>query len=130
LGEDSPGTPLDITAGSDINFYRSPEMLGPSFQSKEPELGDGTGDLIVTTSTIYFLSQGQTRRIPCRKIVAVHSFSDAIRISRGGIEKKIRTFVLDDSWFGINLIALVVRGHLAKVSSNRGDSGGSREPLS
>jgi hypothetical protein len=74
----------------------------------ERETSDGTGDLLVTTTALHFVSGRSTRRIPALRIAGLQAHRDGIRIAYRAARLQNRLFVLDDVWFAANLIARIV----------------------
>jgi hypothetical protein len=62
----------------------------------------GTGDLVVTSNSVYFIAGSGTKRMTLATIVSVHNYDDGIAVtpSRG----KDQIFLLDDPIFAANLI--------------------------
>lgn len=109
--QQNSGAPtFDLAAANgNVNAYIPPNVLGTIFTPKRPDLEEGTGDLLVTNFNIFFLSQGQIRKMPIAQINAIQAYADGIKVIRGASEETARSFVLDDPWFAINLILMVAR---------------------
>jgi hypothetical protein len=65
------------------------------------------GSVTISNKAIYFLSNITTVKLPLAKVMAVQLFSDAIQISREGINSRPFMFAMDAPSFAANLIARV-----------------------
>jgi hypothetical protein len=70
---------------------------------------DGTGDLVLTSKHLCFVSDSMALKIPLRAIVAVVPHADGLRVMRDEGSGKPQTFVVDDPSFAASAITLLNR---------------------
>jgi hypothetical protein len=70
---------------------------------------DGTGDLVLTSRYLCFLSDSTALKIPLRAIVAVVPHADGLRVMRDEGSGKPQTFVVDDPSFAASAITMLNR---------------------
>jgi hypothetical protein len=68
-----------------------------------------TGLFAVTDKDIYFSGAHKSMRIPFKKIVAFHSYSDGIGLVRDAASAKPQAFQTGDGWFTYNLVTNLAR---------------------
>ena len=100
---------LEINARQTNNWYFPSASLNIIFVPKDAALKEGSGDLVITNYNIHFLTEGKLRTMPISKISSLNSYADGIEIKRTGTENEGRSFVLDDPWFALNLITILIR---------------------
>jgi hypothetical protein len=85
-------------------YYRFGTVEGeriPTLQLSE----QGTGDFVIGSRNVYFMSAATNAKLPARKIVSIRPFADGIQIMRDTANSKPEIFELDDPWFAVNAIA-------------------------
>ena len=85
-------------------YYRFGAVEGervPTSQLSE----QGTGDLVIGSRNVYFMSATKNAKLPARKIVSIRPFADGIQIMHDTANSKPEIFKLDDPWFAMNAIA-------------------------
>lgn len=85
-------------------YYRVGASRGESIKTNELAL-EASGDLVLSSQNVYFVSPVKVIKFPVRKIVGLQVFSDAVQITRDGVSAKPQFFKLDDPWFAANAIA-------------------------
>jgi hypothetical protein len=70
---------------------------------------EGTGDLVLTSKHLSFLSDAIAIRIPLRQIVALVPHADGLRVLREEASGRPQTFVVDDPSFAATAITLLNR---------------------
>ncbi len=81
-------------------------------RNEEPTQGlalDGTGDLVLTSKHLCFLSDSTALKIPLQAIVAVVPHADGLRVMRDERSGRPQTFVVDDPSFAATAITLLNR---------------------
>lgn len=91
-------------------YYRVGGFKGePVLTTERKNLG--TGMLVVTNKSLYFVGPGKTTRIPYAKVVSFTPYSDAVGVMRDAATAKPQFFVVDDPWFALNLISNLAQIH-------------------
>ena len=85
-------------------YYRTGSFKGYPVTSTENVLQD-RGLLAVTNKNLFFGGPKKTIKIPYKKIIAVHPFSNGIGILRNTQNAKPQNFQTDDAWFAFNLVS-------------------------
>lgn len=66
---------------------------------------DSRGDMVVTNRNLHFLiSDVKSRRFPVARTTALRAYADGLYLGSEPMPDKRRIFVLNDAWFGANLI--------------------------
>ena len=85
-------------------YYRTGSFKGERVEVKElKNMGQGT--VALTTKHFYFGNEETSFKIPYRKIVALKTYSDGIRIQKEGVRSKPQIFKGLDGWFASNAIS-------------------------
>ena len=66
---------------------------------------EGRGVLVISNKNIYFWSPRTAQKIPFKKIISAHAFSDALQIVGSGSNAGPLIFKLDDPLFAADLVA-------------------------
>jgi hypothetical protein len=85
-------------------YYRVGAMRAQPVRTEYLD-ADGAGALTVTTRNVYFVGEHQAVKLPLRKVVAVHLYSDGVEFLPDGASKKPHIFKVDDPEFLTNLLA-------------------------
>jgi hypothetical protein len=87
-------------------YYRVGASRGEAVKTSELAF-EASGDLVISSQNVYFVSPAKVIKLPVRKIVGLQAYSDAVQITRDGVNAKPQVFKLDDPWFAANAIARV-----------------------
>ena len=87
-------------------YYRRSAFRGERIIT-EDIVEKGIGTLVVAFSNLYFVAPHahMALRLPFRKILAVHAYSDGIEVLSDGSNQRPNIFKLDDPVFASNLIS-------------------------
>lgn len=99
----SQGVSLRIAKGV---YYRVGASKGQAVKTDYLS-EDAHGALFLTNMALYFLSDRRTITLPATKIVAVELFSDAVKVTRAGVNARPMLFSLDDPSFAGMLISRI-----------------------
>jgi hypothetical protein len=91
-----------------LRDYYSPAELKDQVRTND-QVGGGEVDVLVTNQHFFVVSDDRQRQIPFAKIGTFGAYADGLQISRGATEERTLTFIMDDPWFGANLIARLLR---------------------
>ncbi|MGA1583929.1 MAG: hypothetical protein ACO4CH_11815 [Saprospiraceae bacterium] len=97
----SQGISVRITKGV---YYRTSAFKGQPVEIDELR-HIANGPLALTTKHIYFGSERKSFKIPYTKLVALNTYSDAIRVQKDGVRSKPQIFRGLDGWFASNIIS-------------------------
>lgn len=84
-------------------YYRAGAFRGQPVDVQVTEK-TGSGDLVVTTKNIFFAGAKHTK-IPIKKLISIHPFSDGIQLQKEGVRSNPVTYTPLDGWFAVNLIS-------------------------
>jgi len=122
--EPAPARPSP-PARDEMPHYFSLASLGDQSARLNNPIDVSSGDLILTNRHIFIVSDERHRQISLSKVVGVNPYSDGfqiVRLAPGDRPDKSLTFVMDDPWFGINLVVRLVRSS-ADITTREAETG-------
>lgn len=96
----SRGVSMRVARGM---YYRVGASVGHTIENTAMEL-QSTGILAITTKHIIFGGETKSLRIPYKKIVTIHPYSDGFGVIRDAATARLQNFVTQRGWFAYNLV--------------------------
>ncbi len=101
--------PINLAIPIDTQYF-SPVLFETAQIPTEPLSEETTGDLLLTNRNIYFLlSEDSHIRIPISRITSLQPYAEGLHVGWKPREAQSRTFLLDDVWFAVNVIARLIQ---------------------
>jgi hypothetical protein len=95
------GTSVRVMKGL---YFRAGTFRGEPVKTQELSQED-IGSLILALRNVYFQSSTKALKIPIKKILSVHAYSDGLQLIRDGANAVPQIFKIDDPPFAADVIA-------------------------